>query len=289
MIFPLERLADIVWPRMCQICGREVDRPARHICSDCLMRLPFLPADGLCRKCGRDAPGLDGEFLCDECRAFRPSFDRAVSSFRMEGDARELVNAFKFRDAIYLRDDLVDFLEASVRVRFVVDGISCVVPIPSTLSSRFLRGYSQQGACAAAWQAFREASAARRGAPEPEGAFRGGSPQERRGHFHHRRTSRRSGAAACHRRCHDHGLDSFRGGEDAQVGWRGKSLLCVCCEGRALSGPSGADWRRREARFHAFHGDAMAVCICNRLVAVEEYKPPRLEAERLDSGSFHRL
>ena len=143
MIRQLERLCDVIWPRMCQICGREVDRPARHVCSDCLMRLPLMPCNGLCRKCGRDAPGLDGEFLCDECRALRPGFDRAVSSFRMEGDARELLNAFKFRDAIHLRDDLVDFLEASVRVRFVVDRISCVVPIPSTLSSRWLRGYSQ--------------------------------------------------------------------------------------------------------------------------------------------------
>ena len=174
MIFPLERLADIVWPRMCQICGREVDRPARHICSDCLMRLPFLPADGLCRKCGRDAPGLDGEFLCDECRAFRPSFDRAVSSFRMEGDARELVNAFKFRDAIYLRDDLVDFLEASVRVRFVVDGISCVVPIPSTLSSRFLRGYSQ---C----EILAKALARRLGKPFARLLRRVGAPRSQRG------------------------------------------------------------------------------------------------------------
>lgn len=137
------KFLDLIWPRTCEVCGRPVDRPGRHLCSDCVMRLPFVPTDGLCRKCGRDAVGLDGEYLCDDCRQHRPHFDRAASVFRFEGEARELVNAFKFREKLYLRDDLVDFLEAAVRARFRVDEIACVMPIPSTLTHRLLRGYNQ--------------------------------------------------------------------------------------------------------------------------------------------------
>ena len=107
------------------------------------MRLPFVPTDGLCRKCGRDAIGLDGEYLCDDCRQHRPHFDRAASVFRFEGEARELVNGFKFREKLYLRDDFVDFLEATVRARFRVEEIACVTPIPSTVLHRWLRGYNQ--------------------------------------------------------------------------------------------------------------------------------------------------
>ena len=107
------------------------------------MRLPFVPRDGLCRKCGRDAAGLDGEFLCEDCRTHAPHFDRAACVFRFEGDARELVNAFKFRERLETRDDLVDFLEATARARFKVDEIDCVVPIPSTLGHRWMRGYNQ--------------------------------------------------------------------------------------------------------------------------------------------------
>ncbi len=107
-----------------------------------MMRLPFVPGEGLCRKCGRAAPGLDGEFLCEDCRAHRPQYDRAATVFRFEGAARELVNAFKFRERLELRNDLVDFLEAAARVRFRVGEIGCVVPVPSTFGHRFLRGYN---------------------------------------------------------------------------------------------------------------------------------------------------
>jgi len=102
-----------------------------------------MPRDGLCRKCGRDAAGLDGEFLCEDCRVHRPYFDRAASVFYFMGEARDLVNAFKFRERLEIRGDLVDFLEAKVRTHFRIEEIDCVVPIPSTLGHRFLRGYNQ--------------------------------------------------------------------------------------------------------------------------------------------------
>lgn len=114
------------------------------------MRLPFLPTDGLCRRCGRDAIALDGEYLCDDCLNYRPHFDRAASALRFEGEARELVNGFKFREKLHLRNDLVDFLEATARVRFHVEKISAVVPIPATRGHRFMRGYNQCEILAAA-------------------------------------------------------------------------------------------------------------------------------------------
>ena len=139
----IERLLDLIWPRACAVCGSPVDRPARQVCSDCLNRLPFLPKDGCCRRCGRAAEGLDGEYLCEDCRTYRPSFDRAASALSFEGCARELVNAFKFRNSLWLRADLVDWMEAMMRVRFKVGEIDVVVPIPSTLLHRLDRGYNQ--------------------------------------------------------------------------------------------------------------------------------------------------
>ena len=106
-------------------------------------RLPFAPTDGCCRSCGRAAERLDGEFLCQDCRTFHPCFDRAASALRLEGEAREMVNAFKFRNHIWLRDDFVDWLEAVARTRFHVDRVDVVVPMPSTLSHRIDRGYNQ--------------------------------------------------------------------------------------------------------------------------------------------------
>lgn len=139
----LGKLLDLVYPRTCEVCKRPVDRPGRYLCSDCLMRLPFIPRDGLCRQCGRDTVGLDGEYLCEDCATHHPHFDRASSVLRFELDARELVNSFKFREKTYLLADFADFLEGLARVHFQLNDLDAVVPMPATCFHRYLRGYNQ--------------------------------------------------------------------------------------------------------------------------------------------------
>ena len=139
----IEKILDFIWPRNCEACGRPVDRPGRHFCSDCLNRLPFTPTDGCCRRCGRAAEGLYGEFLCEDCRAHRPSFDRAASALAFDGDAREAINAFKFKAHLWIRNDLVDWMEGVARARFKIEEIDVIVTMPSTFGHRFDRGYNQ--------------------------------------------------------------------------------------------------------------------------------------------------
>jgi len=139
----LAGLLDFIWPRSCEVCGQPVDRPGRYVCSDCLNRIPFVPTNGCCRRCGRAAEKLDGEFLCTDCQANRPSFDRVASAVSFDMDARDLLNAFKFQNHHWLRDDLVDWLEAVACARFKVCEIDLVVPMPSTLFHRLDRGYNQ--------------------------------------------------------------------------------------------------------------------------------------------------
>ena len=142
-ILAIKSILDFIWPRTCEACRRPVDRPGRHFCSDCLNRLPFTPTDGCCRRCGRAAEKLDGEFLCEDCRTYKPSFDRAASALSFEGDARDAMNAFKFKNHLWLRDDLVDWIEGVVRARFKIEEIDLIVPMPSTLLHRIDRGYNQ--------------------------------------------------------------------------------------------------------------------------------------------------
>lgn len=137
------KLIDLLFPRRCAVCGRKVDREARQICGECLMRLSFLPTDGCCRVCSRPVEGVDGEYLCEDCgRLHVPHFDRAVQVFRSEGDAYALILEFKFRGGFHLRDDLVDFLEAVVRARLRAEEIDIVTGMPLTLPHRWRRGYN---------------------------------------------------------------------------------------------------------------------------------------------------
>lgn len=142
-VLNLGHILDFLWPRDCVICSQPSDRPGRIVCSDCLNRLPALPVNGCCRRCGRAAEGLDGEYLCEDCRTYKPAFDRASSAFHFDGEARELVNGYKFRNRIWLLPDLVDWLEATARARFKTDEIDLVVPMPSTWWHRLDRGFNQ--------------------------------------------------------------------------------------------------------------------------------------------------
>ena len=69
--------------------------------------------------------------------------DDAASAVRFECETREIINGYKFRDRIWLRDDFVDWIEAAVRSRFDVSAIDAVVAIPTTLGHRINRGYNQ--------------------------------------------------------------------------------------------------------------------------------------------------
>ena len=136
-------LLDLIWPRTCEVCGRPADRPGRHVCSECINRLAFIPTDGCCRRCGRAAAQLSGEYLCEDCRETKPAFDRAASALSFESDAREIINNSKVRNHFWMREDLVDWLEAVTRVRFRTEEIDIVIPMPSTFWHRLDRGYNQ--------------------------------------------------------------------------------------------------------------------------------------------------
>ena len=116
----LQRVLDLLWPRNCEICGRPVDREARYICAECLNRIPFVrPEDGIYE------------------------IDDAASAVRFECETREIINGYKFKNSIWLKDDFVDWIEAAARSRFDVAAIDAVIAIPTTLSHRINRGYNQ--------------------------------------------------------------------------------------------------------------------------------------------------
>ena len=69
--------------------------------------------------------------------------DDAASAVRFECETREIINDYKFKNSIWLRDDFVDWIEAAARSRFDVSAIDAVVAIPTTLDHRIKRGYNQ--------------------------------------------------------------------------------------------------------------------------------------------------
>lgn len=148
----LANLSDICWPRTCAVpeCRRPVDRPGRHLCSRCRANLPWLEGGGACRICGRTIPSeTPQDFTCDSCREKHPAFEFARAALRYADPAAKLIKDFKFRNALWLREDLTDLLEAAVRARLDFAAVDVVVPVPLHTMRRIKRGYNQSSLLAA--------------------------------------------------------------------------------------------------------------------------------------------
>ena len=104
-----------------------------------------------------------------------------------------MVNDFKFRNHIWMRDDFVDWMEAAARTRFRVDAIGVVAPMPSTLLHRLDRGYNPSGCLA-------KALARRLQRPyDPNALRRTGSPRRQGGLSEEDRRTNVVGTFRCRR------------------------------------------------------------------------------------------
>ena len=113
------RLLDLVWPRACEICARPVDRDGRHVCAECLNRIPFVRTE-------------DGVYEIED----------AVSAVRFECETRRMVLDYKFNQHVWLRDDFADWILAAASARFDLAAVDAVIPMPTTRYHRIDRGYN---------------------------------------------------------------------------------------------------------------------------------------------------
>ena len=120
----------------CACCGEELYTDA-YFCPRCLARLPFNTGH-ICKKCGRavaeEAPA------CLECKADMPSYEKARSAFRYEGDVVRLIRKYK-TGAKHLAAPLAEAMLPLVRAEFAeADFLSSV---PMTKRAKRRRGYDQ--------------------------------------------------------------------------------------------------------------------------------------------------
>ena len=148
----LDRLLDLVYPRLCPLCDAVSDRPGRLICWRCFARLPLHTVDdALCRRCGLAPEGrVDESFLCEACRRAPPAFDLARAAAPFRGGIRALLHAFKYNGATWLRADLTDFIEGALRTYYDPRLIDLVLPVPLHAGRLRRRGYNQSALLAGA-------------------------------------------------------------------------------------------------------------------------------------------
>ena len=134
---------DLVYPRTCVGCLQRVDAPQGYLCHDCIAGNLFITLP-FCERCGFPVCGrIDHAYTCNQCVEHPPVFDQACSAVRYEGVLREAIHAFKYQQAVWLQEDLVDFLEALYHAHCGTNTFDAVVPVPLHRRRHRNRGFNQ--------------------------------------------------------------------------------------------------------------------------------------------------
>ncbi len=139
----LNAFMDIIFPRVCAGCGREVGGSCGYLCWDCMLRLEWIRPP-FCRICGDPLEGdVALPFVCAGCAARPPAFERARSVARFRGALRTILHAFKYRGATWLSADLTDLLRACYAIYFARAGLDTVTYVPLYPARERERSYNQ--------------------------------------------------------------------------------------------------------------------------------------------------
>lgn len=143
MLAWLAPLIDLVFPPICPVCGRRLDRHGRDpLCLPCWEAFPRLRPP-VCARCGRPLPGLGPGEACEACRRAPPPFAyaRAVAAYR--DGMREAIHQLKFGGRVALARPLGDLLAEGAGLDLSVEGIDGVVPVPLHARRQAERGFNQ--------------------------------------------------------------------------------------------------------------------------------------------------
>lgn len=140
-------LAGCLWPLpgVCPGCGRPEKRAANDLrfCRRCRERLPLVTPP-LCRRCGKPLRLKSAEGVeCRECGGRERGFRVARAAGLYEGEMRQLLHRFKFRQERRLAVPLGHLLAEVWRRYPELRGATVLVPVPLAPERLAERGFNQ--------------------------------------------------------------------------------------------------------------------------------------------------
>ena len=139
----LNTLMDILFPRACAGCGTEVGHESLYMCWNCLARLSVIHSP-FCSICGNPVEGaVEDNFVCSSCVRKRPFFDIARSAAHYTGILQNLVQDFKYHNAIWLSRDFAELMIACAKAHLSEANIDAVTSVPLYHAKERERSYNQ--------------------------------------------------------------------------------------------------------------------------------------------------
>ncbi len=138
---PIEGLADLVMPRQCCICGRELQAGEDCICIPCLLDLPLARLGNM----ERNSMALRyNERINSSCAEYEP-FQRAMALLIYEADSpySAIPRALKYRHAFAEGKYFARMLGECLASSPLFADVDLVVPVPLHWTRKLRRGYNQ--------------------------------------------------------------------------------------------------------------------------------------------------
>ena len=136
-------LIDLVWPRLCEICGASPGQAGNYLCWDCLCALPLIQPP-FCTGCGDPVDGtITRDYFCSICVDRKPAFDQARSAIRFKGGIKDVLHRFKYSNATHLTADLASLLHACVNIHYTREKFDAVSFVPLHPAKERARTYNQ--------------------------------------------------------------------------------------------------------------------------------------------------
>lgn len=135
----LDAVLDVLLPRACSHCRRDLSRGVGPLCAPCAAAIPPAP-DPACVRCG----GTRGNApFCANCagRGFDCRLIRAAAAHK--GPAASLVHAFKFRGCRPAAVAAGRFMAERLRTCPELDGFEALCAVPAHPSRETERGWNQ--------------------------------------------------------------------------------------------------------------------------------------------------
>ena len=150
----LRSLADLLMPRECAVCGRQLLAGERHLCLVCEAGLPLTHFEGL-----KHNPMADKFNALVEA----PCYEQAAALFYYTGDYKKITQALKYGRNFRLGRHFAAMLGRRLASSLLWADVDLVVCVPLHWARRWRRGYNQ--ASIIARQVARALAAARPSQP----------------------------------------------------------------------------------------------------------------------------
>lgn len=141
----IKKFLDIVFPRLCEICGKCLSFEELLVCKDCEVKLPYLRS--YCKRCGFPLPetmienyGKEINY-CFYCISHNFYFDRVEAVFYYKEPVSLWINQIKFSNNFVLAYDLGRFIRK--RIFLDLSEYDLIVAVPLSKERLRKRGFNQ--------------------------------------------------------------------------------------------------------------------------------------------------